>query len=150
MSDTSAPDGTAFFTPKSLAGHWRARRHIEDARAGGTAYLSGVAVFSQTGPQDMTYREGGRLFMPNGQVFEASRTYLWKFPATSPIQVCFEDGRLFHLLDPSELGKEITHLCGEDTYRGTITIDGDQEWTTIWTVKGPRKDQQLTTRYART
>lgn len=148
MSETSSQRGTALFTAEALAGHWRARRHIEDRQAGGTAYLSGVAVFSRDG-HGMTYREGGRLYLPDGRSFEAHRTYLWRFPAPERVEVLFEDGRPFHDFDPRAPGRERIHPCGPDTYRGHYVVEGDQRWTSVWHVTGPRKDQRLTTRYSR-
>lgn len=134
----SLPSAQGLFTAAGLAGEWTVARRIEDARTGGTARLQGTARFT-VDADGLVYDETGTLTLDSGQSFAASRRYLWRFGGDM-IRVLFDDGRLFHLLDPARPEDEQVHLCGPDTYRGHYTVAADH-WTTTWRVSGPRKDQ---------
>jgi len=134
------------FTRTDLIGNWRARREIEDRRAGTRAYFTGVAVFAPT-EAGCTYRETGRLHLPDGSAMEARRCYLWRFYTDGRVEILFEDGRPFHVLDPSDPGRLLVHPCGQDCYEGRYTVEGPHAWVTTWRVTGPAKDLVLRTRY---
>jgi len=134
------------FSAAGLAGGWRIDRQIADARSGGVASMTGTAQFVADAG-GFAYHETGQLVMPGGACFHAERRYLWRFSGAM-IEVRFEDGRLFHLFDPARPGVPVTHPCGEDLYEGRYALSTDG-WQAQWRVKGPRKDQVITTDYRR-
>ncbi len=135
-------------TIEDLTGRWRVRRRIEDRLAGAEARLDGVANFARDG-SGLTYREGGRLTLPGGQVLETHRCYRWRFGPGDQITVHFEDGRPFHHIDATAPERQVVHPCGEDLYRGHYGVEAGWAWSSVWEVKGPRKDQRLVTTYRR-
>ena len=62
----------------------------------------------------------------------------------------FADGRFFHGLDLRS-GRHIAdHPCSADLYRGDFTVRDADHWRVVWRVRGPAKDLELVTEYART
>ena len=51
--------------------------------------------------------------------------------------------------DLSERRFEAFHPCGEDRYEGTYRVVGEDELLVRWLVRGPRKDQEIISRYRR-
>mmetsp|Transcript_15588 Transcript_15588/g.47126 ORF Transcript_15588/g.47126 Transcript_15588/m.47126 type:complete len:99 (+) Transcript_15588:94-390(+) len=41
------------------------------------------------------------------------------------------------------------HLCGDDTYYGSMRIDGRDDFSIRWTVTGPAKDGSITQHFHR-
>ncbi len=60
-----------------------------------------------------------------------------------------DDGGPFHELDLSGGRCAVEHRCRDDLYRGAFEVKGQDLWTVVWRVSGPRKDQVLCGRYDR-
>ena len=130
-----------------LAGPWRVQRFIGDRRRDDRGSFVGDALFDREG-QGLRYREQGILRL-SGFQGEASRAYVYAFPAAAVANVHFEDGRFFHTLDLSSGGWSVEHRCGDDLYRGDFAVSGEDRWGVVWQVDGPRKALILDAEYRR-
>jgi hypothetical protein len=57
--------------------------------------------------------------------------------------------QLFHTLEFNNGEATPVHLCGEDTYSGTISLMGEHNWKSTWDVRGPSKSFIIETTYTR-
>ena len=130
-----------------LRGTWRLERRILDRLRGERAFLAGEAMFCGEG-DELAYRETGTLAL-DGQAFEFSRAYRYRFPEAHSAEVRFADGSLFHALDFSAGAWAADHACEPDLYRGRFRVLTPDLWLAAWWVAGPRKDQVLSSRYRR-
>ncbi len=130
-----------------LLGAWRLTRTMADRRAGQTGRLDGETVLALDG-KGLVYWERGllRLGAYEGAV---TRVYRYRFTTPGRAEVAFEDGRPFHALDLSDGRCSVQHRCRDDLYRGAFEVEGQDLWTVFWRVSGPRKDQVLYGRHAR-
>lgn len=128
-----------------LAGRWTVERRLSEGDAQGS--FAGVAEFTPDG-DGLVWDERGRLRWQRYDG-EAHRRLL-VVPAGAGWEVRFDDGRLFHPLDLSTDRYEAFHPCGEDRYAGTYRVVGQDELLVRWRVRGPRKDQEIVSRYRRT
>jgi hypothetical protein len=119
-------------------GRYSLAREIYDRRAGQVLRFTGFAEITPTDAGAL-YIETGEMVMPEGQVFQAQRRYLWAARGDK-VQVSFDDGRAFHDFDPQQGGAATEHLCGEDMYRGGYEFSDWPHWSLTWSVSGPRKD----------
>jgi hypothetical protein len=129
--------------PTALLGEWRLDRRVRDERAG----LSGTALGLLTLRADdsqLVWREQGTLQW-NGSQLPFSRSYLVR-RVEGDWWLLFADGRPFH---PWRPGEWVHHPCSEDDYHGLISIDGPDDWHTVWDVRGPATTQHITTRLGR-
>jgi hypothetical protein len=60
--------------------------------------------------------------------------------------VNFADGRPFHPWRPTDW---VDHPCRGDVYRGLVTFAGPDAWQTEWQLRGPSKEQRITTQFVR-
>ncbi len=132
-------------TLKDLAGDWVLSRTIDDRYGSTTMAMEGTAAFTRDG-EDWFYRESGTLTPQNGSAMQAERTYIFRETPGGAL-VLFRDGSPFHLIRWSD--PVATHFCEPDTYRVAYDIDQWPQWTSCWTVTGPRKDYVSTTVYTR-
>lgn len=130
-----------------LVGNWHLVRTLTDNITGQDGSLHGEAVFVPT-DDGLRYDEAGLLSLGSYED-RVSRTYLYTFPYPHRALVSFSDGRPFHELDLREEKTEVEHLCGDDIYRGTITAETPDRWSTDWGVTGPRKDQRIKSTFTR-
>lgn len=128
-------------------GHWRMEREIVE-QGGAVHHLSGTAAFSAA-PEGLLYREEGQLVTAQGHSFTASRTYHWRDAGAGQIQVLFEDGRDFHYVDLEGGQPRDQHWCDPDMYHVSYNFEDWPNWSSAWTVLGPRKDYRMVTRYQR-
>lgn len=131
------------FVLADFAGEWRLSRVIRQAdgtaqRAEGTARLTPDA-------EGLTYDEEGLLHLSQAQSLRFTRRYLWR-PAPGGIAVLFDTGRPFHVFGPARLTDR--HDCAPDTYDVAYAVAPDY-WSATWRVRGPRKDYEMRSRYAR-
>ncbi|MFJ6570367.1 DUF6314 family protein [Streptomyces sp. NPDC091292] len=155
----SVPDVLAY-----LAGRWRVERVVRDLAGGAAGEVAGEVAGRFTGTTDFSplepaasahgrpgllHHESG-TFVWQGVARPAERTlrYLPGDPAGTA-RVEFSDGRPFHDLDLRTGHWVADHPCAADLYRGTFTVDGDDDWRTEWRVRGPAKDLVLSTTYHR-
>lgn len=141
-AETGIADLKAF-----LVGRWRLSRMILDRRAGDHGSFEGTAVF-RVENDGLIYLEQG-VFKLGGYEGPAKQLHHYRFPKPWRAEVSFAHGGFFHDLDLSRGFWAAEHLCGADTYNGTFHAEGSDRWEAVWRVTGPRKDQELTTRYLR-
>ncbi len=131
---------------QDFTGEWRVTRDIAHAD-GAAAKFEGRARFVQDGAKAV-YSETGTLRLATGESIKAERRYLWAEDQIGTLQVFFEDGRHFHEISAEETVAE--HWCGPDTYHVTYDFGDWPSWSSVWRVKGPRKDYCMTSHYWRT
>ncbi len=129
---------------KDFEGCWRISRVITD-NLGPEATFEGEAVFAAS-DDGLAYRETGFLRLGEAEVFQAERSYRWREVA-GRIVVAFPDGKPFHDFDPA--APEAQHLCVADAYRVRYDFTGWPDWRADWSVRGPRKDYAMVSRYRR-
>jgi len=138
--------GTA---PRSLVaflGHWSMARDIRHAD-GLEGRLDGTARFTRSGPGRLTCDEDGWLTLGAAAPLHATSRTLWR-AAPGAIEVAFADGRPFHRIALGAGRPETVHLCPPDRYAVTYDFTGWPLWSARWRVEGPRKNYEMTTRYA--
>ena len=128
-------------------GSWEVSRIIDDKAADRTGRFRGRAVIFRSG-ETAVYDEAGTLDPGTGTAFEATRRYLWT-EAPSGILIQFEDGRDFHGIILGGAAAQARHDCAPDLYLVTYDFAGWPNWSSVWTVSGPRKNYVMTTRYVR-
>ena len=124
-------------------GDWQVSRRIEDTLSGQDGRFTGVARFERDGV-GLRYSERGVLEL-GGASMEAERVYLWRASGDG-IEVLFDDGRAFHLINGSS---EAAHWCDPDQYDVTYDFAGWPKWSSRWRVLGPRKDYVMVSDYRR-
>ncbi|MDD9715316.1 DUF6314 family protein [Dinoroseobacter sp. PD6] len=128
-----------------FTGCWSLSREIAD-RLGGSGRFDGAAVFSPS-PDGLLYEEEGSLTLARGGAFAAQRSYDWRDEGGT-VAVHFADGAFFHRFALSER-PEAAHFCAPDQYDVAYDFSAWPDWTSRWTVRGPRKDYEMTSRYRR-
>lgn len=129
-----------------FAGDWRVTRVIED-RLGPPGRFEGTATLTPDGV-GLIYAEIGRLTLGSAPKMQAERSYLWR-EESDLIQVLFDDARPFHRFDPNLGGAGERHYCDPDIYDVVYALDDWPNWSSTWTVTGPRKDYTMRTQFAR-
>jgi hypothetical protein len=130
-----------------LAGAWSIRRSIIDRQLGISGTYTGVAEFTAF-KDDLRYRELGELSFGSYRGV-AHRDLLFALQNDGCAEVLFHDGRPFHTLDLRNGTDRVTHLCGSDAYYGCFEATDPESLCVDWVIKGPRKNQQLSTCYTR-
>ncbi|MEL6646423.1 MAG: DUF6314 family protein [Pseudomonadota bacterium] len=129
-----------------FAGEWTIQRVIED-HLGDAGQFQGQARLAPDG-EGLVYREEGLLTLANSTVMQAERTYLWR-QEKERIAVFFADGRAFHSFCLQATCAADRHHCDPDVYDVVYRFDAWPSWSSIWTVKGPRKDYVMQSDYSR-
>ncbi|MDP9696598.1 UNVERIFIED_ORG: hypothetical protein J2X79_004178 [Arthrobacter globiformis] len=140
-ADPSSPD----LPP---AGRWAVERTMLDRAAGTRGTFTGVVIFSPDGDGGLRFHEEGTVVWPAaaGDTFSgpATRDYLLRAADTADaMDMLFPDGRPFHRMSFSPEASQDRHWCDPDTYRVTYVRHGDDEFSYVWDVTGPRKDLLL-------
>jgi hypothetical protein len=127
-------------------GEWTVVRVIN----GGAGHFEGRARFTPDprSPATIIWQEEGRLRL-GAHDGPATRTLRLEPREAGGWQVCFADGRPFHVLDLDGGRGEATHACGADVYRGHFVVEHEERFTITWRVSGPRKDDVIVSRYER-
>lgn len=122
-------------------------RSLLDLRHSVYGALLGGASFRSAGPS-LLYEENGALQF-GSHSGAAEQHYLYDFD-DDPTRACvrFRDGRPFHDLDLHRGRAAVSYLCGADVYEGRFTVIDETRWQSSWTIKGPRKDQEILTHYS--
>ena len=139
-----------------LRGSWSLYRTINDLRSNIPGAMQGEVLIEKDNTANegdtLIYREQGELRIGDHRE-TVERTYVYSFPdrqhARHLGEVHFEQGGLFHNLDLSSGICKPVHHTKEDTYRGTIIVDGEDIWRQNWFVTGPSKEIILDSRYQR-
>ncbi|MEU3947010.1 DUF6314 family protein [Streptomyces sp. NPDC029526] len=137
------PDVLAF-----LGGRWRVARVVRDLASGDTGEFSGTTVFRPDPAGGLLHEEAG-TFTWRGTARPAERTLRFLPGPGGTADVRFADGRPFHHLDLTAGRYVADHPCAADLYRGEFTVRDADHWRTVWRVRGPAKDLELRTDYAR-
>lgn len=131
-----------------LSGHWRAERTVRDLASGEEGHFEGTVVFGPLEGGGLLQSEAGG-FTWRGVTRPAERTLRFLPGPGGTADVRFADGRPFHDLDLTAGRYVVDHPCSADLYRGEFTVRDADRWRTVWRVRGPAKDLELTTGYAR-
>lgn len=119
-----------------------------DRRHGMSGELTGRAHFAPSG-RGLLYDERGTLTF-GAHHGPAEQRLIFDFSCGNVrATVSFRDGRAFHDLDLSDGQAIVSHPCGPDLYQGRFVAINAMRWQSAWTVTGPRKDQEIFTRYTR-
>lgn len=129
-----------------LEGRWRLMRQIEDRKAGIIGQLVGDAVFEPDG-SGVLYNETGTLTLPGQPPLRAERRDVWRADR-SEVRVFFEDGRFFHAFDARSSEAASDHECSPDRYDVRYAFNLPSGWSSIWEVRGPRKDYRMESHYS--
>jgi hypothetical protein len=140
-----------------LRGRWRAERDLVDFRSGQRGTFRGVATFAdpagpggtgRVAPGALDYREQGELSFGSHHG-PASRSLTYRPGPDGTAEVLFSDGRPFYLLDLRSGSWQAEHPCAEDHYLLTAQVLGPDSFSEHWRVRGPDKDYEMTTTFAR-
>jgi hypothetical protein len=88
------------------------------------------------------YQESGQMVLPHGQALSSTRRYRWD-ATLEGVDVHFDDGRFFHWIDLSHAAPQARHFCDPDDYAVSYEFTQWPVWTSLWKVKGPRKDYEM-------
>jgi hypothetical protein len=136
-------------TIEVLAGSWELRRAIDNG-----ASMTGTAAFTDLSGGHFDYREEGQLRLPDGQLIDTERRYIFE-EKMDGFSVWFAETppRLFHFVGLKRAGLsligEATHLCGDDRYDSRYEFRADGSFVIAHTVFGPRKAYAMETSYVR-
>ena len=126
-------------------GAWVLEKRIVHAD-GQKVEFRGSARFNPDGIGQV-YEERGLMKMEGKRPMSAQRRYLWRQVDRGLIELFFEDGRPFHVIDLN--APQDTHWCDPDTYKVKYTFDYWPEWIATWDVKGPEKGYKMVSTYRR-
>lgn len=128
---------------EDFEGSWQIDRQIANA-VGPDARFMGVAVFAPDAA-GLVLEERGEMRVEGQAPLQATRRYHWRQGAAG-IEVCFDDGRFFHLIEPG--GRvQARHDCAPDLYLVTYDFNAWPRWSSTWVVSGPRKDYRMDSLY---
>lgn len=148
----SSPSTTVHPVPDVLAylsGGWSVARELYDG--GHTGRFTGRAEFraeAEAAGDGWLHVEEGVVEW-GGATRNAGRTLRLAPLADGTAEVSFADGRPFHALDLRSGRWTAVHQCAADRYEGTFSVLSPDEWHLRWAVRGPAKDQLLTSVYRR-
>ena len=137
-------------TLPDFAGEWKVERQISDHLAASSGRFSGSCEFAaRDGEADVLYySEKGTIEFESGEPLEASRNYIYRAGATkNEVDVLFSDGRPFHTIKLRQTMPSDTHFCEPDAYDVTYDFRYWPKWSSLWTVRGPRKNYKMKTEY---
>lgn len=125
--------------PSDLIGRWTIARRLEDLSTEQAGDVSGTLDLTSDG-EDIVWDESCTLRW-GGVDSPATRRYLLR-RLDGDWWMLFDDERPFH---PWRPGTWVEHLCSADVYHGLVTFDLPERWHTVWRVRGPQKNQRITT-----
>lgn len=87
-------------------------------------------------------------FLADGKELTGRSCQRWMTYPESTVKVFREEDELFYLFNLHQGAEQsISYLCGEDTYRGGITLLLPKAFTLSFRVAGPKKRYSTFTRY---
>jgi uncharacterized protein DUF6314 len=125
--------------PEQLVGAWRLNRRMTDRRTGQIGCFHGVLTITDS----MQWIEEGSMTW--GDYHGPATRNLLLRKENGDWWMHFADGRPFH---PWRIDEPVDHPCGEDRYRGLISLDRDR-MRIRWDVLGPHKDLRIDSRLRR-
>lgn len=132
-------------TLADFEGAWVLERRIvhEDAL---DAQFRGSARFRPEGG-GLLYEEKGILKVAGQRPVSAQQRYFWREGQGGVIEVLFDDGHAFHMIDPAR--PQDTHWCDPDSYEVSYEFGHWPDWIAVWNVRGPRKAYRMVSTYRR-
>lgn len=127
-------------------GAWTLERAIDDKLGAQDGKMTGTVRFTDAGP-GLRYEEEGQLEYGVAPPMVATRRYQWRRHPRG-IEVLYEDGGPFHLIEMNCLMPSAEHLCGADMYHVSYDFTKWPIWRAVWSVVGPSKDYRSTTTFA--
>lgn len=135
-----------------LLGDWVFTRNIP-----GYATATGQARIVREAEDRARYEEIAQVSLLDGTTLRGTQCYLYRRRPDSPsiLEVFFcESGELFERLEfqldeKGRLTAEAHFLCAADEYISEYTLEACQRLHVSHTVRGPRKNYQVETRYER-
>jgi hypothetical protein len=121
--------------------HWVISRYISDHTQDAKLMFAGRCEVS-----DGWYEETGQMVLPDGQALLSTRRYRWD-ATLEGVDVHFDDGRFFHRIDLVHSAPQDRHFCDLDDYAVSYKFTQWPIWTSLWKVKGPRKDYEMHSSY---
>lgn len=142
--------------PVFFSGPWALERTVVQRDGPVTAVAEGRAFFSAAGPGELLYHEEGSVTLQPGSRFSFFRSYTYRF-SEGVMQVFFADGPDAGTLYQSYAFKDrrdrlellAVHHCGADVYAGCYELTGTDHFYLVTSVKGPKKDFEITTLFSR-
>lgn len=128
-----------------LKGSWILHKSIRDRFLPSFAQMIGKIIFTPH-PEELNtliYQETG-TFTHDISQGESWQTYLYRFQNSHMAELYFSDNRFFHRLDLKTGIAHVSHLCGEDVYKGWYHLIFPSHLEIRWTATGPRKDYEMT------
>lgn len=131
-------------------GSWKFHRVISTQ---GNA--EGIAQFTprKADKDCLDYREDGTFYANNGKTYKIFREYLYRLEKDT-ISVYFAEKppRLMHTLEfifPTLKSAKALHQCDCDLYEGFYEFDFPEAFNLSYSVKGPKKNYTISTRFER-
>jgi len=131
----------------ALEGRWLMVRMIEHAD-GRRDVFEGESFFHRSGPRLLQDETGVLTPARGGHALKATRRYVWS-GGGARIDVAFGDMRPFHSVPVGVSTYETAYLCPPDRYEVFYDFNDFPNWSTVWSVEGPRKDYRMETRFSR-
>lgn len=129
----------------AFEGDWQLDRSVKNA-LGPDMHLTGIACFEARG-DGLLLTERGTLRIDGQPKMEGEQRYIWRQQGQE-IATFFADGRAFFQFSPT--GQvAAAHWCSPDQYDVVMDFTRWPAWQAIWSVKGPRKDYEMTSLYRR-
>lgn len=132
-------------TLDDFEGAWVLERRIMHENQPG-AEFRGSARFLPDG-DGLMYEEKGLIKIEGHRPVSAQREYLWRPGEDGKIEVLFEDGRPFHVIDFND--PIASHWCDPDTYEVAYQFSQWPDWIATWKVNGPNKAYRMVSTYRR-
>lgn len=133
-----------------LAGKWKIEREVCDPSGRLQSRMQGVGNFLLLEPDELIYQEQLWHETKGNQLLFATKFYRYLFKENS-IEVYFhqeEENRLFMILP---IGREMvgTSKCKEDRYHLKWDWINEDQFLTLYSIKGPKKDYKIESRFSR-
>ena len=133
-----------------LVGKWKIEREVCDPLGHLKSRMHGMGNFLLLEPDELIYQEQLWHETDGDKLLFATKFYRYFFKEDS-IEVYFhqeESNRLFMTLP---IGREMigTSKCKEDRYRLKWDWVDDDQFLTLYTIKGPQKDYTIESRFLR-
>jgi hypothetical protein len=133
---------SAAIDPETMGGTWSITRELVDEIRAERGTFSGTLTISPD-EAGLRWQESGTLTWDGSERPASRRLGLRRIDGQW--WMTFGDGGPFH---PWMFDAPLTHLCGADVYRGTVTRPDPADVDRVrieWFVTGPKKNQHITT-----
>lgn len=111
----------------------------------------GRVLFENVSPHQTMVSEKGVHLLPGKRIPFYQKRIFELYPTTLTIRSA--DGSILHDFSTEFTGDKIPlrhlHLCKQDTYDLTIHINSENNFSFLYTIKGPCKDLNIYTEYKR-